>query len=354
MVSTTWTGSGDLAAAGAAEFLDHACSSGVRAVAGRRSCAARPSRACQARSTRRLLLDGDDACAGRRHLPRQAVERLLADALAALVDEQRVVGERAEPRQAAADDVALLVDDRTRTRCRTAACAGVASTPARAGCVAAAPARVGASSSPSRVRALSLSASSVREAASSLAACAGGRAGARSRRLRRCGSRPGSAPARCRRPAAPAPVRGCSTVLAAMIWRVASSWRCHSSDSSPWRSRVSVSTSVQAWVSRVCDELAAASGRAAPASIASVAGCLASTSFSLPRAASTWRRSATSALRAMLRRCSCSCWLAGLEDAGVAVVVLDDVVDRAAQLVVELRVDLVLAAASSRRLRRRR
>ena len=113
------------------------------------------------------LVGGDDVgLAGSEH-PRQAVERLLADALAALVDEQRVVGDRAVPRQAPTGDVALLVGDEfepgaERQRAQLVVAVLLVLAAWRAGPVFAGPV-----SSPRRPRALSFIASSVRDAGSS-------------------------------------------------------------------------------------------------------------------------------------------------------------------------------------------
>src|SRR5690606_4803548 len=54
-------------------------------------------------------LGGHDARLPGHDHARERVERLLADALAALVDEERVAGDRAVPGHAPADHVALLV-----------------------------------------------------------------------------------------------------------------------------------------------------------------------------------------------------------------------------------------------------
>ena len=75
------------------------------------------------------------------------------------------------------------------------------------------------------------------------------------------------------------------------------------------RSLTRVSTSAQACRSRVCRNRGTCLSRTA-VSMTSSAWRLASSSFSLPRAASTWRRSVTSARRAIFCRCCCSDWLA--------------------------------------------
>src|SRR5690606_28731463 len=83
---------------------------------GRVAAFAQPGEAAQ-RMHRRLpgaidqarLAAGDDLRLARREQPRHAVERLLAHALATVVDEQGVAGEQAVPGQATPHHVALLV-----------------------------------------------------------------------------------------------------------------------------------------------------------------------------------------------------------------------------------------------------
>ena len=312
------------------------------------------SAACQARSTRRPLVGGDDARLADRHHPRQAVERLLADALAALVHEQRVVGDRAEPRQAPAHAVALLVGDELEPGAEGQGAQVFVARPARRGLRGGSFGFGASVSSPRRARALSFIASSVREAGSSSSSAMPRGQAARDRRGfvdvvadlhqrafdllpassgstarrrlagggRRCGAWPRSAAATL-----PNPRRGAAGI--------------------------SVSTSAQAWLSSARTNF----GRRWSRTAASMTlGGAALGQFELFLAARGFDVAALGdfGLARQLLQAALQLAVGGFEHGRVAVEVLDHVFDRAAAASASVAGRLRRRRASSRRIRRPR
>ena len=167
------------------------------------------------------------------------------------------------------------------------------------------------------------------------------RAGGRSRWLRRRGSRPVPARPHARRERR-VRMRLAAAVTGVDDRRGGLQRSPPVADSSPCRSRVSVSTSDHAWFSRSARNCGRR-GRRSGARSRRWRAC-ATSSFSRPRAASTWRRSAISVLRAHGPRSRIArCRLRLGEDVEVAVgVLLDDVATACCSGPSHLRVDVVL------------